>query len=311
MHPETEPHASGFLSPGDGQRIYWEMCGAPDGIPALVVHGGPGSGAAAGWRRFFDPSRYRVVLVDQRGCGRSTPSARDPGTDLSVNTTDALIRDFELLREALGIDRWLLLGASWGTTLALAYAQAHPDRVTRLVLFSVTTTTPREVEWITRDLGRVFPAEWDAFVGHLPEGERDGSIPAAYARLLSDTDPGVRGAAASAWCRWEDTHVSLAPGWRPDPRYADPMFRLTFARLVTHYWAHAAWRRQDELLDGVELLGHVPATLLHGRHDLSSPLEIPFRLHQRWPGSELHVPDAGHGVGLGESVRQVLDDVAR
>ncbi|WP_210480782.1 prolyl aminopeptidase [Naasia sp. SYSU D00948] len=304
-----EPYDSGLLDVGGGDRVYWEQCGNPAGVPALVVHGGPGSGASAGWRRWFDLRRYRVVLVDQRGCGRSMPNAADPDVDLSGNTTDALIADFELLRRTLGIERWLLLGGSWGTTLALAYAQAHPEAVTGLVLFSVTTTTESEVEWITRDMGRIFPAEWEAFVGRLPVSDRDGNLVAAYSRLLARPDPAVRDDAARAWCAWEDTHVSLAPGWRPDPRYEDPRFRLCFARLVTHYWSHAAWRGPGELLDGVERIRHLPAILIHGRHDISSPLVIPWRLHRRWSGSELRIADAGHGAGLEDAIRDALQSL--
>jgi proline iminopeptidase len=306
----TGPDATGMLEVGGGNRVYWETSGDPDGIPALVVHGGPGSGATASWRRFFDPSVYRVVLVDQRGCGRSTPSAGDWSVSLADNTTDALIADFERLREMLGIDRWLLLGGSWGSTLALAYAVAHPDRVSGLVLFSVTTTTPAEVEWITRDMGRLFPAEWERFLSRVPDQERGGNLAAAYARLLASPDPGVREDAARAWCEWEDTHVSLAPGWSPDPRYEDAEFRRVFARLVTHYWAHAAWRGPSELLDGVRRVSHLPATFVHGRYDVSSPMSTAWNLHRRWPGSELVVVDAGHGVGLGDAVTEAVQRFA-
>ncbi|HEY8589100.1 MAG TPA: alpha/beta fold hydrolase, partial [Naasia sp.] len=218
MASDEAAHTSGFVAAAGGARIFWEAAGNPSGIPALVVHGGPGSGAGPGWYRFFDLDRFRVILVDQRGCGRSTPSAGEPRADLEGTTTDALLADFELIRQELGVERWLLLGASWGSTLALAYAQAHPDAVTGLVLFSVTTTTAAEVRWITRDLGRLFPAEWEAFVTAVPPAERDGDLSAAYARLLADPDPAIVDAAARAWCAWEDTHVSLAPGWRPDPR---------------------------------------------------------------------------------------------
>src|SRR4051794_21108700 len=200
----AEPYEHGMLDVGGGHLVYWETWGSRHGIPALVVHGGPGSGAAAGWRGYFDLARYRVVLVDQRGCGRSRPLASDPSTDLGDNTTDALIADFEQLRAVLGIDTWLLLGGSWGTTLALAYAEKRPEAVSALVLFSVTTPTAREVEWITRDMSRIFPAEWDAFVASVPADERSGNLAAAYERLLAHPDPAVREDAARAWCEWED-----------------------------------------------------------------------------------------------------------
>jgi proline iminopeptidase len=306
----AQPIAAGYLDAGDGNQVYWEERGNPDGKPAVVLHGGPGSGAGAGWADHFDLARYRVLLFDQRGCGRSRPSVGDPATDLITNTTDHLIADLELLREARGIDRWLLLGGSWGATLGLAYAQQHPDRVSELVLFSVTTTTRDEVDWITRQMGRLFPEQWERFIAPVPEVRERGDIAAAYARLLAADDPEVRSAAARAWCDWEDTHVSLAPGAAPDPRYQDPEFRAVFARLVTHYWSHAAWRDDGELLDGVTRIAHIPAALIHGRLDISSPVGIPWRLHQRWPTSDLEILDAGHGVGLGARVRAATDRFA-
>ncbi|MDT7755136.1 MAG: proline iminopeptidase, partial [Mycobacterium sp.] len=192
MYPPIEPYASGFLDVGDGQRVYWDTCGNPDGRPALLLHGGPGSGCVPGMRRPFDPAVYRIISFDQRGCGRSTPHASDPGVELGTNTTDHLIADIERLRDHLGVERWLVAGWSWGTTLALAYPEGHADRVTALALTAVTTTGPREVEWITRDVGRLFPSEWARFRDALPEKDRDGSIVDAYSRLLHSADPAVR-----------------------------------------------------------------------------------------------------------------------
>ncbi len=208
MYLETEPYDHGLLDVGDGQLMYWEVCGNPDGKPAVVFHGGPGSGAGAFWRRFFDPAKYRVVLFDQRGCGRSTPDAALPDADLSTNTTWHLVADIERLREHLGIEKWLILGASWGATLAFAYAETHPAAVSEIVLFSVTSSTPREVKWITRDMGRIFPAEWTRFRDVVPVEERDGNLALAYSRLLHDPDPAVRDRAARAWCEWR------TPMWR-------------------------------------------------------------------------------------------------
>lgn len=188
---------------GDDQVLYWETVGNPDGLPAVWLHGGPGSGSSPGDRRHFDPGVYRVVLFDQRGCGRSQPLASDLDTDLTVNTTEHLIGDLEQLREHLGITRWVVAGISWGVTLALAYAQRHPDRVLAMVLAAVTTGTRRETEWLTRDMGRVFPQEWDQFLQLVPESERQRDLAAAYARLLSSPDDDVREAAARAWCVWE------------------------------------------------------------------------------------------------------------
>ncbi len=296
--PAIEPYASGMLDVGDGHRVYWESCGNPHGRPALFLHGGPGSGCSANQRRFFDPKRYRIVLFDQRGCGRSRPLASTPDADLSSNTTGHLIADIELLREHLGVRSWAILGLSWGSTLGLAYAQAYPDRVDALVLALVTTTSRREVQWITYDVGRIFPQEWDRFAAAVPAAMRDLSLADAYAALLFNSDPVVRERAASEWCRWEDTHVSLTPGHAPDPRFLDPEFRLRFSRLVTHYWRHAAFLQDEQLIRNASLLNGIPGVLIHGRYDVSSPLESAWRLSQRWTTSELRVlDDAGHGGG--------------
>ncbi|MGN9778954.1 prolyl aminopeptidase [Micromonospora sp. H33] len=303
------PDAHGMLDVGDGQLVHWEVHGAPDGKPAVVLHGGPGSGCDAGWLRPFDLSRYRVVLLDQRGCGRSRPNVGDHTVDLSTNTTPHLVADIERLREHLGVDRWLVLGASWGSTLALAYAQRHPGRVTEMVLFSVVTTSRREVEWITRDMGRVFPEQWVRFRDGVPPADRDGDLADAYARLLVDPDPAVREQAAQDWCAWEDTHVATVPGHRPDPAFADPAFRMTFARLATHYWRHAAFLPEGELLRGAYRLAGIPGVLVHGRLDISSPADIPWRLARAWPGARLELLDAaGHGTGpdMADRVRAAL-----
>lgn len=299
QYPAIEPYASGMLDVGDGQRVYWECSGNPDGRPALYLHGGPGSGASPGQRRFFDPARYRAVIFDQRGSGRSRPLASDPDADLSANTTHHLIADIEALREHLGIARWAtVLGLSWGTTLGLAYAQAHRDRVASLVLGFVTTTSRREVEWITQDVGRIFPREWSRFTDHIPEPLRHLRPVDAYAALLAEPDPAVRDRAAGAWCDWEDAHVSLTPGHQPNPRYDDPEYRLRFARLVTHYWRHAAFLDEEQLIRDVPSLDGIPGVLIHGIYDVSSPLETAWRLAQRWPTARLHVlDDAGHGGG--------------
>src|SRR6266516_7408202 len=200
LYPEIEPYEQGFFEVGDGNSIYWEACGNPAGKPAVVLHGGPGSGATPGWRRCFDPARYRIVLFDQRGCGRSIPHASEPDIDLRTNTTHHLVADIELLREHLDIDRWLILGGSWGTTLGLAYAERHPASVSEIVFFSVTNTTRAEVEWITRHMRRFFPAQWERF---RDGAGTDENLAAAYHRLLHDPDPAVRERAAIDWCAWE------------------------------------------------------------------------------------------------------------
>ena len=294
-----------MLDVGDGHRVFWETVGNPTGKPAVVLHGGPGSGSGQRHARFFDLRRFRVLLFDQRGCGRSTPHASDPAADLTVNTTQHLVADIERLREHLRIERWLVLGTSWGSTLGLAYAESHPDRVSELVLGMVVTTTKREVEWLTRDVGRIFPEAWDRFVAGVPEPARGGSLADAYAELLSSTDVAVRAQAARDWCAWEAADIGTVPGQEADPRYDDPRFQLCFARLVTHYFRHAAFLDDGQLLRDIERLATIPGVMAHGRLDISSPLEIPWRLHQAWPGSELIVvEDAGHSShgGIGDAL---------
>lgn len=287
-----------MLDVGDGHHVYWECCGNPKGKPALYLHGGPGSGCTPGSRRFFDPQVYRIVLFDQRGCGRSTPLANDPGADLRANTTSHLIGDIERLREFLHIENWTVLGISWGTTLALAYAQAYPGRVAALVLALVTTTSRREVQWITEGVGRIFPREWERFSAAVAPALQDRSLVDAYAAMLFDNDPAVRDRAAKEWCAWEDAHVSLAPNHTPNPRFEDSGFRLCFARLVTHYWKNAAFFEDEQLLENATILNGIPGKLIHGRYDVSSPLDIPWRLSKIWTTSRLRVlDDVGHGGG--------------
>lgn len=241
-YPPIEPYDHGMLDVGDGNRIYWEVCGNPAGKPAVVVHGGPGSGCGPGPRRSFDPLRYRAVLFDQRGCGRSLPHAGDPATDMSANTTQHLIADMELLREHLGIDQWLLFGGSWGSTLILAYAERHPSRVSEIVIPSVTMTRRSEIDWLYRGVGRFFPEAWDAFRGGVPSSERDGDLVAAYARLMESPDPAVRHKAANDWMTWEDAVISAEPQGRRNAysdRPADAV--LAFVRITTRYFANGAW----------------------------------------------------------------------
>ncbi|MFD9823273.1 prolyl aminopeptidase [Streptomyces violascens] len=316
--PETVPYDHGMLDTGDGNLVHWEVCGNPDGKPAVVVHGGPGSGAGPSWRRYFDPARYRVVLFDQRGCGRSTPPVSDAATGLETNTTHHLIADMEQLREHLGIAKWLVFGGSWGSTLGLAYAHQHPERVSEIVLFSVVTTSRAEVDWITEGVRVHFPGAWAAFrdAAEPREGER---VVDAYARLLADPDPAVREEAARNWCRWEDTHVQAAGAQLVDEfldkRFCDPAFRMTYARLVTHYWRHAAWLDDGQLVDGVRKWDGISGVLITGGLDLSSPPDPARALAAAWPGCELLVIDeARHGLGhsdMSGAVQAALDRFAR
>ena len=296
VFPDIEPYEHGMLGVGDGQDLYWEVCGNPEGLPALVLHGGPGSGCQPMFRRYFDPSRYRVVLMDQRGCGRSTPRV-GADTDLTCNTTWHLVADLERLREHLGIDRWLVWGVSWGVTLALVYAETHPERIRALVLASVTLTRPSDIRWLYHDAGRFFPEEWERFRSHVPAELRDRDLVAAYHHLLNvQPDHDRRAEAARHWCEWEDTLLSLEPGWTPNPRYSDEGFRMTFARVVSHYFHHRAWLEDDHIVRHADRLAGLPGALVHGRFDLSGPAEVAWTLSRAWPDAHLTVVDGGHGA---------------
>ncbi|KDN19503.1 prolyl aminopeptidase [Amycolatopsis rifamycinica] len=303
VYPEIEPYEHGMLDVGDGHEIYWETCGNPAGKPALVVHGGPGSGCSANLRRFFDPARYRIVLADQRGCGRSTPHAGAPVADLSANTTDHLIADFELLRTRLGIGKWLLFGGSWGSVLSLTYALRHPGRVGEIVLMGLATDRFIEVEMLIRGLGAYFPEDFARFREGVPESERDGDLSAAYHRLLMDPDPAVHHRAAKDWCAWED---AMLPGVPPHDVFEDPAYRLCFARLVTHYFSNRAFLPDGEILRRAGELAGIPAVLVQGVLDTNNLVGTPWLLHHAWPGSELVLlDDVGHTVSAA-SMQDVL-----
>ena len=291
-----EPHATGMLDVGDGNLIRWEVSGNPAGRPALVVHGGPGSGSRPGTRGHFDPARYRIVQFDQRGCGRSTPHASDPVTDLRHNTTWHLVADMERLREHLGIDRWLLYGGSWGSTLILAYAQQHPDRVSKIVIAGVTVTRRSDTEWLYRGVGRFFPEQWERFLAGAPGTPRDGDIVGAYARLTEHPDPAVREKATNDWCAWEDAVLSQETQGASNP-YGDrpPAARLALVRICAHYFSHGAWLEEGVLLREAHRLAGIPGVLIHGRLDLGGPLQTAWELSHAWPGARLIVVEgAGH-----------------
>jgi proline iminopeptidase len=294
--------ASGLLPTGDGHEVYWEESGHPAGIPALYLHGGPGGTLRAGsYRTKLDPARFRIIGLDQRGCGRSRPHVTAAHYDFERNTTAHLVADLELLRDHLDVDRWLVTGTSWGSTLALAYAQGHPERVLGLVLMAVTTTSRSEVDWITETVGAVFPEAWDRFAGHAEEAgigyvRGRGRLVEAYARLLRSGNPEVRDAASRAWAQWEDHHISIgAGGFRRDPRWDDPEFRQCFVTLASHYWANDGFL-DPPILDRTDLLRDIPGTLIHGRRDISGPVLVAWNLHRAWPRSELLI-DEGEGHG--------------
>jgi proline iminopeptidase len=294
LYPPIEPHAHGMLDAGDGDLVYWEVCGNPAGKPAVYLHGGPGSGCTRASRRFFDPAVYRIVLFDQRNCGRSTPHASDPSVDLASNTTANLVADIERLREHLGIERWLVYGGSWGSTLALAYAVAHTERVSELVLFGVTTGRHSEMDWVFRGgIAPLFPAEWERVMQLVPDGE---DVLDAYYRLLSDADAETRQHAAYEWCLFE----SATPDWPPTTglkqRFQDPDYAVAFARLVTHYARHYAFLEDGVLLRNAEALADTPGIVVNGRFDLQARLGNAWELKRVWPRAELVVvPEAGHG----------------
>jgi proline iminopeptidase len=312
MYPPVEPYDSGHLEVGNGHAVYWETAGSPDGVPAIWLHGGPGAPASPMSRQNFDPTRYRVVIFDQRGCGRSRPLASDTDADLLTNTTDHLVGDIEQLRRKLGIDRWVVVGGSWGVTLALVYAQRHPERVLGMVLAAVTAGRRKEIQWITRDMGRVFPKEWDRFIEVVPDSERDGDLATAYARLLVQVDQAVREEAARRWCEWEDAHMSLAPNYEPHLSVRELGWQMVFARLVTHYWRHGCFLGDDEVYAHMASIAHIPATLIHGRHDISGPLDTAWDLYKVWPASRLVVvDDAGHfGGSMGAEFVAAIDGMA-
>ena len=307
MLPWIEPQVSGLLTVGDDNDIYWEASGDPAGRAVIYLHGGPGSGLGRGWyRSWADPQRFRMIGLDQRGCGRSRPLVTDDDADLVSNTTAALIGDIEALREHLHIEQWLVVGLSWGTTLGLMYAQAHPERVTGLVLGAVGITSRTSVDWVTEQMRRVFPREWEEYASAVPraDGER---VVDAYARALRQPNAAARAAAALAWCRWDDTHMSFDPDWKPFLVVQEPEFRAVFATLVTHYWSNSGFGG-DEIMDQMNRIKHLPGVLIHGRLDISSPLETPWLLHRAWPGSRLVVLDEGHG---GEQmIEQVMAAIA-
>ncbi|MGP4042844.1 alpha/beta fold hydrolase [Streptomyces sp. 2A115] len=319
LYPQIEPYDHGMLDVGDGNGVYWEVCGNPHGKPAVVLHGGPGSGCNSDSARYFDPAAYRIVVLDQRGCGRSTPHASAYGTDMSVNTTAHLIGDLELLRRELGIERWLVWGVSWGSVLGLRYAQTHPEAVSELVLVGVATGSSGEVALLTRGLGKIFPEAFERFLELVPEDERDGDLAAAYNRLIESPDAETRARAARAWTDWETATIPAPP--RSVERYEDPVFRLAFARTVTHYFGNDHFLGDGDgggcdgdsdgggggggdsgdqavVLRDAPLLKDIPGTLVQGSLDFGNLLGTVWRLHHAWPGSELVVvDDVGHNAG--------------
>jgi proline iminopeptidase len=293
LYPAIEPNRTGRLKVSDLHEIYWEESGNPDGRPVVFLHGGPGGGSDAKQRRFFDPAAYRIVLFDQRGCGRSTPHAC-----LEENTTWDLVADIERLREHLGISRWSVFGGSWGSTLALAYAQTHPSRVSSLVLRGIFLLRKQEIDWFyQRGTSAIFPDAWEHFVAPIPEQERGDLLHAFHRRLTSD-DPAVRLAAARAWSVWEGSTSKLLPDPDMIARFSGDQFAEAFARIECHYFVHHGFLSRDaQLLEDVGRIRHIPAVIVQGRYDVVCPMESAWALHRAWPEAEFTiVPDAGHSM---------------
>lgn len=311
-YPPTGPYDQGMLDVGDGNLVYWETRGNPDGKPALVVHGGPGSSCEGSTGRSFTPGRYRVVLFDQRGCGRSTPHASDPSTDMSVNTTEHLLADMERLREHLDIERWLLFGGSWGSTLILAYAERHPEHVSEIVITGVTVSRRSDIDWLYHGVGRFFPEEWERFRAGVPEAERAGDLVAAYARLVESPDADVRAKATADWLAWEDAVISLEPqGTLNAYSSRPPAAQIALVRICAHYFSHGAWLEESALLRDVNRLAGIPGVLFHGRLDLGSPLQTAWELAGAWPDAQLVViADSGH-TGSQIMRKEIVDTLER
>jgi proline iminopeptidase len=308
LYPEIEPYEQGILDVGDGNLIYWETCGNPHGKPAVVLHGGPGSGCSPWQRRLFDPGVYRLVLFDQRNCGRSMPHASALDTDLASNTTENLICDIEHLRQHLNVERWLVFGSSWGSTLALAYAERYPERVTEMILFGVTTGRHKEVDWLFRGgVAIFFPEQWERLCTELSVTEREGDIVAAYYQRLNAADLAVRQRAADAWCLWE----SATPAWPPATglaqRFTNPTFALGFARIVLHYMHHNLWLEDGSLLRNIDVLAGIPGILINGRFDFQAPITNAWELKRVWSRAELViVENAGHSANNPELTQELI-----
>jgi proline iminopeptidase len=292
FYPPIEPYEHGRLVVGDGHEIDWEVCGNPAGRPALFLHGGPGAGCTPDHRRLFDPARYRIVLFDQRGCGRSTPHA-----SLEANTTWHLVADAERLRERLAIERWLVFGGSWGSALALAYAEMHPERVSALVVRGIFTLRRAELAWYYRfGASELFPEAWERFLEPIPQSERHDLI-AAYRARLTDPDHEVRLRAARAWSTWEGETITLLPDAGLVSRHGGDQFAVAFARIENHYFTHEGFFAEGQLINDAHRLREIPGVIVQGRYDVACPVRTAWDLHRAWPSARfVVVPDAGHAV---------------
>jgi proline iminopeptidase len=292
LFPPIKPYVTHSLPVSGGHTLYVEECGRQDGIPVVFLHGGPGAGCEPYHRQFFDPDVYRIVLFDQRGCGRSQPHA-----GLQDNTTAALVMDIETIREWLGIGKWLVFGGSWGSTLALVYAQAYPERVSGLILRGIFLCRKRDIHWFYQDgASSILPDYWQDYVEIIPEPERENMVAAYYRRLTSDNEI-ARMAAAKAWSVWEGRASTLLPGTTVIDHFANPLTALSLARIECHYFMHDSFLDDNQILKQAERLQEIPGVIVHGRYDVVCPLEQAWLLHEAWPQASLQViPDAGHSA---------------
>lgn len=296
LYPPLTPTDTGMLDVGDGQLIYWEQSGNPDGKPVVVLHGGPGGGSNPEQRRFFDPAAYRIVLFDQRGCGHSTPHASDPEANFEANTTWHLVADIERLRTHLGIDSWQVFGGSWGATLALAYAERHPDRVTELVLRGIFTARASEIRWLYQHgASEIYPDAWEDYVAQIPENERHDLV-AAYHKRLFHPDPAVHVAAGVEWTAWEGwTSRLVAKEAEIQAMRANEASSVAFARIENHFFSNAAWLEEGQLIRDAGVLADIPGVIVQGRYDMCTPPVTAWALHRAWPQAEFtFVTQAGH-----------------
>ncbi|OUJ14898.1 prolyl aminopeptidase [Acetobacter sp. DsW_063] len=306
-YPPIEPYAHGMMDTGEGHLVYWERCGKPGGVPAVVLHGGPGGGCTPTQRQLFDPERYDVLLFDQRGCGRSTPHA-----SLENNTTWRLVDDIERLRKMCGFEKWQVFGGSWGSTLALAYAETHPQSVSALVLRGIFTLRKAELHWYYQEgASWLFPDKWERFLEPVVEDQRH-DLMSAYRKLLTSEDEEIRGRAAVAWSVWEGETITLLPNEGFATQHRDPSYALAFARIENHYFVHAGWMDEGQLIRDVEAIRHIPAVIVQGRYDTATPVRTAWDLHRAWPEAEfVMIDDAGHAVSEPGILSALLDAVDR
>jgi proline iminopeptidase len=307
LYPEIEPYRTQRIAVDGTHTLRVEECGNPDGLPVIFLHGGPGAGLAPYHRRFFDPARYRIVLFDQRGAGQSTPFA-----DLTDNTTWHLVADIETIREQLGIERWVVFGGSWGSTLGLAYAQTHPQHVLGLVLRGIFLCRPEEIRWFYEEGGAswILPEKWQRYAAAIPENER-GDMMEAYWRRLTDDDEAVRVAAAVAWGAWEGGALTLAESPDTEASFAAPSVAVSLARIEAHYFRHGAWLEHGQLLRDIDKIRHIPATIIHGRYDIICPVKNACDLAAAWPEAELDIVLAGHAASEPAIVDQLVQATDR